>query len=42
MYTAKRNLKFKYQMNDGWVKSVNEERDLGILMSKELTLILYY
>ena len=23
-------------MNDGWVKSVNEERDLGILMSKDL------
>ena len=23
-------------MNDGWVKSVNEERDLGVLISKDL------
>ena len=23
-------------MNEGWVKSVNEERDLGMLMSKNL------
>ena len=23
-------------MNDGWIKSVHEERDLGVLMSKEL------
>ena len=23
-------------MNDGWVKSVDEERDLGVLMSKDL------
>ena len=32
----KRNLKFQYQMNDGWIKGINEERDLGMLMSKEL------
>ena len=25
-------------MNDGWVKSVDEERDLGVLMSKDLKL----
>ena len=25
-------------MNDGWVKSVDEEWDLGVLMSKELKL----
>ena len=29
-------LEFQYQVNDGWVKSVNEERDLGVLMSKVL------
>ena len=23
-------------MNEGWVKSVNEERDLGVLMFKDL------
>ena len=23
-------------MNDGWVKSVDEERDLGVLISKDL------
>ena len=23
-------------MNDGWVKSINEERDFGMLMSKDL------
>ena len=23
-------------MNDGWVKSVDEERDLGVIMSKSL------
>ena len=27
---------FQYQMNDGWVKSVDEERDLGVLISKDL------
>ena len=36
MYIRKRNLKFQYQSNDGWVKSVDEERDLGVLMSKDL------
>ena len=29
-------LEFQYQMNDGWVKSVDEERDFGVLMSKNL------
>ena len=35
-YIKKRNLKFQYQMNDVWVKSVDEERDPGVLMSKDL------
>ena len=30
MHIGKRNLKFQYQMNDGWVKSVDEEKDLGV------------
>ena len=34
MHTGKRNLEFQYQMNDGWVKSVDEEKDLGVLMSR--------
>ena len=36
MYIGKINLEFKYEMNDGWVKSVDAERDLGVLMSKQL------
>ena len=36
MYIGKRNLDFQYQMNDGWDKTVDEERDLGVLMSKDL------
>ena len=36
MHIGKKNLKFQYQMNDGWVKSVDEEWDLGVLMSKDL------
>ena len=36
MHLGKRNLEFQYQMNDGWVKSVDEERDLGVLMSEDL------
>ena len=36
MNIGKRNLDFQYQMNDGWVKSVDEERDLGVLISKDL------
>ena len=28
MHIGKTNSEFHYQMNDGWVKSVNEERDL--------------
>ena len=35
MQIGKRNLEFQYQMNNGWVKSVDKERDLGMLMSKE-------
>ena len=31
-------LDFQYQMNDGWVKSVDEERGLGVLMSRDLKL----
>ena len=29
IHTGKRNLGFQYQMNDGWVKSVDEERREG-------------
>ena len=36
MHIGKRNLECKYHMNDGWVKSTNEERDLGVLISKGL------
>ena len=36
MHIGKRNLEFQYQMNDGWVKSFDEERDFGVLMSKDL------
>ena len=32
----KRNLKFQYQMKDGWIKSLDEERDLGAIISKGL------
>ena len=28
--------KFRVSVPDGWVKSVEEERDLGVLMSKDL------
>ena len=27
---------FVLQMNNGWVKSVDEEKDFGVLMSKDL------
>ena len=36
MHVKKRNLEFQYQMNDGWVKSVYEEKNLGVLISKDL------
>ena len=36
MHIGKINLEFQYQMNDGWVKSVDEERDLGVLLCKDL------
>ena len=36
MHIGKRNLEFQYHMNYGWVRSVDEERDLGVLMSKDL------
>ena len=36
MHIGKRNLEFQYQMNDGWVESVDEERDLRVLISKDL------
>ena len=31
MHIGKRNLDFQYLMNAGWVKSVDEERDLGVM-----------
>ena len=36
MLMAGRNLEFQYHMNDGWVKSVDDEKDRGVLMSKDL------
>ena len=36
MHIGKRNLEFKNQMNNCWVKLVDEKRDLGTLMSKDL------
>ena len=30
MYIGKINLEFQYQMDDGWVKSVDEERDIRV------------
>ena len=36
MHIGKRNLKFQYKMNDGWVKSIDKQRDLGTLISKDL------
>ena len=36
MHIGKRSLEYQYQMSDGWVKSVEEERDLGVLISKNL------
>ena len=35
---AKREKKFRFQnqVNEGWVKSVDEERDLRVIMSKDL------
>ena len=36
MHIGRRNLEFQYQMNDGWVKSSDEERNLVVLISKDL------
>ena len=36
IHIGKINLEFQYQMDDGWVKSVDEERDFDVLMSKDL------
>ena len=33
LHIGKINLEFQYQMNDGWDKSDDEEKDLGVLMS---------
>ena len=35
-YIEKINFKFQYQMNDDWIKSIDEERDLGLLLFKDL------
>ena len=42
MYTWKRNLELKYQMNDLLVKSVDDERDLGVLNSKDSKFLKQY
>ena len=31
MHIRKGNLEFQYQMNDGWIKSIDEERDFKVL-----------
>ena len=36
IHIGRRNLDFQYHRNDGWVKSVDEERDLEVLISKDL------
>ena len=36
MHIRKRNLEFRHQINDVWVKSVDAEIDLGLLMFKDL------
>ena len=36
MHIGKRNLECQFQMSDGWVNSVGEERDLGVVISKDL------
>ena len=38
MLVGKRNLDFQYQMYDGWIKLIDEERNLGVLMFKDLKL----
>ena len=32
MHIGKRNLEFQYQINDGWEKSIDEERNLGVVL----------
>ena len=36
MHIGKKKLDFQQQRSDGQVKSVDEKRDLGVLMSKDL------
>ena len=36
MHKGRRNFEFQYQMNDDWVKSIDEEKDLGVIISKNL------
>ena len=36
MHIGERKLECQYQMNDGWVRLVDEEGYLGVLMSKDL------
>ena len=36
MHIGKRNLQCQYQMSDGWAKSIDEERDLGVVITKDL------
>ena len=36
MYIGKRSVDFHNQMNDSWVKSVDEEKYLGVLMYKDM------
>ena len=42
MRIGKINLEFQYQMNDGWVKSVDEERDLEMIIYKVLKFLKQY
>ena len=40
-HIVRRNLFFQHKVNDGWVKSVDEERDLIVLLSTLETLKVY-
>ena len=42
MHTGRRNFEFQYQMNDGWIKSIDEEKDLRVIISKGLKFLRQY
>ena len=36
MHIGRNNLQYQYNLNGGWVKSVDEEKDLGVIVSSDL------